>query len=708
MHKGLLVLILALLAAAGLYFMTQQDEGSATRSDTVNYRAHIPADTLMFVVSETPIPLAYYTAADPNYAQVALMLDELESADEPALVFLSELGSRFLHAMTSGQDAMKSDWGFADEVTSAAYFVGVLPVMELSLAQPALFVAQVQQAADKAGLPLTTTASGEDKLHRVVLSDDDDLELTLLVRESQAGVRVAVETPVRDDLAALVSGDTLPAKSLASEGTVERITKMLDMRGDGVGALNLVALANTFTQADSLAGQMLGEVAPDFDLSGVQSPACADEIGRFVAGVPEWAFATDLKLNGTVSLVSEFASRLVIANAETSAQLAKLNGVVAPLSSVDVPRPLYSFALGLDVSQLTPVLMNLHSRIMAQDYKCEYMQEMKASLQESNPAMLGVATAMVSGIKGFSMTVNDLSITDMGEPESVSALVSVSAVSARQLLAMVQGFVPELASLSIPEDGTPVSFQSAMLPPSAPALKIAIKGDQHALIMTDDDVALKQAAAFDGLSLEPNGFMSMSLDLARISEVTDSVGALNPANGGLDATGCANMAMLQSSYENMQIKMDIDGNFNDKGFDMGGEVSQNIPKVEDFAIQPGKYQAYFIDDGCQPLTDSIEQFNADGTGRMLGLDYEFECELHTFESEYRWRQEGLIFYIDPVRSRSQDAALCDANAPWSEWEDDSESGSEACVITSVTEEGFDCVFDSLDEPFIYEFRAISP
>lgn len=700
MGKVLAAVGLALVIAAGGYFYTQQATDHDSESPVASrLRSHIPADSMAFVLNEKAFPIDFLVNMDPSLELFAQMADDAQlDGENPATRFWAHLGSDFLRAIQSGSAHLQKEWGFGEEVYSAFYFVGLSPVLEVSMAEPAKLREQVNAAAEASGLTMDSQADGEATLHRVTFLEQDGRAFTLLLRETEGWIRLALELPTGDANAALVSGSKLPAQSLATSGLLDRLHDQMSLRGDIAAAVNFVALVNTITDPQSVAGSMLSELMPDADLSQWQTPACHKESAALVSGVPEWLIASDIEYDNKAqprTVTSESESILSIKNEGLALSLVKLNGVLPRYSEVGGYDPLYSIGLGLNVAQLAPVLMELHQAAMQPSFQCQYLQEAQTAMRDMNPTMLSMATAMVSGIKGASMTVNELAVDEELESlASASALVSVSAVSVRQLLTLVQGFVPELAQLKIPQDGSPVPLRLAMLPPQVPPLQIAIKEDQHLVVMTEDDLAQRLASTFTGLGIEGNGLFHLSADAGKLAHVFDN--AVQQGVPGIDAMSaeaCAEMASMVATYENTQVKMSTTMEFRPAGLWLTGSASQILPNPETFKLEPGTYDAYYVGDSCELERDGSETFRADGEGQMTRLSAAPDCDAANYEATFQWQQRGLGLHYSYQKERERE----NCGADWSQWSEISEGQSKRCIITEMDSSGFQCVFMGGDD-----------
>ena len=704
--KVLGAIAMAVAVAVGVYFYEQQGEplGGASGAGGLAQQlpSHIPADAIFYGLNFEPYPLDFVATGDPSWWQLAETLKQFDDTQEPKLEFLRDLAQRYIDSMQQGPEALKRDWGYDDTVVSAFYTVGLSPVLEMNTADSSKVYAQVKAAADKAGVTLSTETEGADTLHRVAL-DLDNLPLTLLLRESPGWVRIALELPADEATAAIIRGSALPLNSLAADDNLAQLQSLFSGNRDSLMRVNFQSLIASLTNPESSAGAMLKQALGEQGeaLKDLQSEACRQEFGALTASVPHWSAAIDFDFdeqNGQRRVQSNFDSVLSILKADLARSVMNLNGVVPSFFDDDTFDPLYSLALGLDVAQLTPVLMDLHQRLTRTPYACKSLQQMQAQLKESNPAMLGIAMAMVSGIKGVSVSVNDLELGDTPtDVKRASALISISAVSARQLLAMGQAFLPDLAQLQIPQDGSAVPLSLSMLPAGAPALKIAIKNDQHAVIMTDDAKALALAESFNTLSLDKRGFVATAFNFGDVIPLIGNTAKL----ASLSAAQCAEIELGLASYDATQAAMRFNSSFSDRGFSVSGAWRQVMPEPQKYLIKPGIYDAYYVGSGCELALDGSEEFKEDGRGTVRSMFAESECDDIAYESDYRWQQRGAGLYINTERERER----ADCVGAWGDWQAPEEgSEEESCLITRVTDDSFRCTYLSDEDSYSFVYK----
>lgn len=710
LSKMLVAAGVAVVVALGAYFYTQQD-GNADNAGgdaAALLRSHIPADSIAFAFSQKAMPIDVLVNKDPSIEQVAQALDKIKKeGTSPAAQFWANLGTSYIRALQQGPAALKSEWGFGDEVHSALYFVGLSPILELSVVDPAKMRDQLRTAATAAGLEMATTSDNGASEHRVDFYEQDGQALTLLLRETESWVRIALVLPSSEANAPVIAGAALPQKSLADTDLLDRMNQQFEVSGDMVAATNFVALAAALTDPASMAGDTISKLLPELDLSQWQDASCQQELTAIAAAVPEWLLVTDFSVgkSGEQRTLTSHSETLLRINSEwLNTSLTKLNGVLPDFSKAENFEPLYSVGLGLDVAQLAPVLMELHQAVAQQTYKCGYLQTVQAQLRDANPAMLGMATAMVSGIRGASVTLNEVALGDsMMEVESASALISLSATSVRQILALVQGFIPDLAQLQIPEDGSPVPLQSIMLPEQLPPLQVAIKDDHHLLVMTEDDLAQRLAASFSGLGIDGKGFLSVAMDLGKLQSVLG--GALEEGLPGMQAMSpedCADMALMRESYESLQVSLGGDMRFSAKGLHGSGHATQVLAQAEVFELQPGTYDAFYVGQGCEAELDGRETFEPGGQGTMATVLSEPGCEGVNYEANFNWEQRGLALHYRFKQEREREE--CGAALP--EWSEVAEAGTnKSCIIVDASEDSFQCVFTgNEDGAYSYIFK----
>jgi hypothetical protein len=194
--------------------------------------------------------------------------------------------------------------------------------------------------------------------------------------------------------------------------------------------------------------------------------------------------------------------------------LLKLQGHIPAALRQSAPAAIAAAALGLDVDALAPVVQTLWQQAISADYQCEILVAWQQQLRQSNPALLSLGTAMLSGIRGIGAALYaPASGSEAADSDSLRLMLTLSATDPAALVARLQALSPDLAAITLPADGSAVElpplFGSAM-----PPLQAAIRGQHLAVYTEAAPISVLQALATERLS--GNGLWWMRLDYSRL------------------------------------------------------------------------------------------------------------------------------------------------------------------------------------------------
>jgi hypothetical protein len=352
-------------------------------------------------------------------------------------------------------------FGISTTPRFAIYGVGVLPVIRLELADAKALKALIGRVETKSGQKAPTAKLGEQEYWKI---SDDGMTGAIAIIGNELVMTFGPDA-AQAKLLPAAFGQTKPAKSLASAGTLNAVNKKYGFMGYGTGVvdLNLIA-AIVMGDATGLNKEMwtaIGAPTPPLDAT------CKTEIKGMVAKAPRMVFGYT-KLDAK-ELTAKYVFEL------DGALAGDLSGLAAPVPGLggSAPGALMSFGLGLDVAKTVAFAKKTVTAMKAAPYKCAMLGDLNQGVNQAQMAMGQPIPPFVNDIQGMYVEVRDGKFTG-GNPTGVKGHLVIAAKNADGLLKMAQGMVPPLASLKVAADGKAVALPAGLLPPVVDAPHIAM------------------------------------------------------------------------------------------------------------------------------------------------------------------------------------------------------------------------------------------
>lgn len=509
-----LIAMLALaagLAVAGFYGYQQfllKDQGDDALT-------HVPADTPFFFGSLQRYDWSTWLQAmpgmslDPAPEAMAELREALGEGGAAGGLFYG-LYSLYLE-LIQDPATMPQRLGVRDDELATMYAIGLVPVVRQPLADPGVFLTTLDEAELRGKVSHQVGQFRGETIRRYDFGEDVPFDLIVLVGDDVA--IFTLDTPIeRDSVLALALGLERPAQSLADTGLAQEVAKRHGLAPAAVGFINHKSLMAGLTGADdSHLARMLSALGEDADeaLAPLRTAGCQRDLQALASQWPMTALGYT-KIDAAAGVVN---SKFVFAadDERQMQKLRKLQGHV-PAFKQGETAPMLAVALGLDVDELAPVVQSLWQQFTTADYRCEFLLAWQQQARQQNPALLGLATAMISGVKGVGTAVYDVQLDEDAQPASLRAILTLTADDPAALLSRLQMLNPALAAVQIPADGSAVQ-----LPPIfefLPPLMAAIRGP-HIVVYAGpalDDI-LKALA---GESPRANALWWMRVDYARV------------------------------------------------------------------------------------------------------------------------------------------------------------------------------------------------
>ena len=254
MKKGILYTAIAGAVAAGAYALLSPQSPQAV--------SYVPADTIFFVGGNEPFPLKDNLQSVKQFMNVGQayqgFIDQIKSdigdaEDIPAgAEMLLTLWSDMSELMQN--DALLSTYSLPDEIDSALYAIGIIPVMRMEVNDAAVFDARIESIAKKADIEFTHETMGTASVYRFLIEEKDSKGnfLNLIIATNQGSAIITFETQVDTKKTLdLALGLSLPEVSLADSGQLDKVIANNNFLPSMVGYLSTYELLNGLTSKDA-------------------------------------------------------------------------------------------------------------------------------------------------------------------------------------------------------------------------------------------------------------------------------------------------------------------------------------------------------------------------------------------------------------------------------------------------------------------------
>jgi hypothetical protein len=438
---------------------------------------YIPADTPYAIAGLQPIPAEIadhlWVQAEASSAVWPEILDnlrsDLASRDiEPAPSMLKLLDA--LEAEFKGKTVRESvaHLGLPEIGVGAVYGIGPLPVARMPLADPAKLEAFIERLQASAGFELSRQQlEGATYWTLPASADHPPLMPLLAIMDGQLVISLHTVDNNQPLLRQLLGLDK-PQQSQTGGGELAR-------RGGELGFLPYaVGYVDSLKLLDQLSGgghpstaaiwQALEQPAPELDAT------CRAELQGIAQRFP------GVSLGMTRFDADGNAMRSIFhIDPEITTELLKLR---SPMPGGDVAEDdaIASFGMALSLQALPGVVSRLAARVTNAPFACKELQGLNELAGEAgkginNPAVFAAAPV----INGFYASIDGFALGADGETPEGEGTLLLGSDNPESLIGMAKGFVPQLAELDVPTDGTPVALPSLPgTPPGMPPLKLAL------------------------------------------------------------------------------------------------------------------------------------------------------------------------------------------------------------------------------------------
>ncbi len=496
-------------------------KGQVPNLDALNYA---PAETLFFAGQLKAVDVEPYIKSivqdKAQKEQIQSVIDELKASQGQEQAFFASLLQGHNDA-SSSVAALSAHHGFADKMRMLTYTIGLLPVIRYEVKDEGSLWKALDKAEQDSGLVSTENVVSGVKYKSYPIYADENGQFEFVASVNKGWVSLTLNTPfnTQSQLNQALALEE-QAQSLANTTTLQDMASQHGFDGSNLGFLNHKTLVTGITSKDGNAlASMLNKIFSAADInesSTLSTPECQTDLNAIANNWPRTAFGTQESANSDDVLQMKASAVIESKSTDILTALASIRGFIPAHMSPEQDKIL-GIALGLDVSQLSPMLTSLWEGFTQAPYKCEALVGMQEEMKQSNPMMIGMITGMLGSLKGISLSLMDVKFTNdgSGQPkiDVFDGLLTISAQNPASLFNSVKSFLPVGGDINLPSDGSSVSLEGIFpLPPEVfgPAPEMAVKGDH--LVIYRGEKAKKHADALTSQTLDSNGFTQFSID----------------------------------------------------------------------------------------------------------------------------------------------------------------------------------------------------
>ncbi len=539
----------------------------------------VPDDTIFFFGGLEPIPLKELLQWNASHFKMPEQFDPKEmfksvqkKAETAGQKMLLQLWTDYYQTAVA-QTVPLEHWGIDDSPLIASYAIGLSPVLRISLKDAELFKKKIEEVETKAQVKTEAETLGKFVWKRYPLAKSEPKVNLIIGTDSQSAVFMLDVGADSEDAIALAIGRRSPTKSLADSGRLESLQAAYKLNPALIGYIDHHQIVTGLTTKDGnwmakmvqkLVPQLPKETATSF--AELQTEGCRNDLNAIADNWPQTVGGyTALDLKGKPSRLDSIT---VIESKDKTLLdgLRSLRGF-APDHSADPV--IFALGLGLNVENVAPFLMQQWTEITRKQYNCSFLKEMQEGLKKQNPALVGMATGMATGVRGIALSLFDLQMEkpagtgQMPMPKAVDALLSLAAKDPLALVQNFAAFFPPLATLQIPADGSPVKLP---MPVSLPVIPMVAVNGSHLTVYLGEH-GEKAAKALAGASLESSqGIMTASIDYSKYYQLAGDMVSYQKEEQNAEVT--ALFEAMKKAKMRVQMKLD----FTERGIEMGADM----------------------------------------------------------------------------------------------------------------------------------------
>lgn len=690
--SALLMLALAGVSAPGHAF---EFFGLFAKNDLKDMLPYVPADTPLFLggTADPDLIEDLYQWTTPGLmSEAGTEVEQIFSGlpQTPGLAFAREVMLDFYADNDESLEQRYQRYGYGMDGASVFYMDGIFPVIRVALDDEAALWETLQAQAQEAGYDIRQQPLNDKTLRTFELVNEDGLTLHLGLLTARDTLTISVFTP-KDDDAALAQRFALakPAQAL-TQASWTSLGDTYDFDDQFRGYMHLVHLAQMFLKQDSTAAQQMNALLPDGVPGAGWPQVCREETINMISGAPRIVFGSQSIQMQDDKLDMALLSAWEIDNSDIRNDLSALRGFL-PSYVTDNEQVSLGFALGLDMDSLVPSLSSLWNRFIQADYECEAWQNAQVEVQQLNPAVLSLVAGFGQGVKGLSVGLFNLNVSEALEELAADVLVTVSAEKPSVIASLLTSYVPSLQGQVIPQDGTPVKLSVPMLPFQP---EIAIK-NKH-LVLYSGEQARAEADKLSQIELSRNGLTALTIDYRLMGElILNGATALTQYQEQLaQGNDCTELYVSGLAMKNLDMRLSGSDTITDRGLVSRYRLRMNPTVIQSqMGDVAGDYEIDMLNDECSWESIGQESLNSDGTGLFTQLHASGSCGV--FESSYEWTKGLAMIEQTNTSSRYRE----DCNAVWQ----DTESFDFNCTVLASDDTGFYCLNNTDGENMLYRY-----
>ncbi|MDJ0657045.1 MAG: hypothetical protein QNJ40_22995 [Xanthomonadales bacterium] len=410
--------------------------------------AYIPDDTPYFLANESEISDdlvdLIWEMAEPGlgYAEAAIAAKLAEGTDDPAeQAVLEELSGKL------NREGL-SELGLDPGGNMAIYGLGVLPVLRAEITDSSALKATISRIEEKSGKAIPKVNRGGIEYYEL-----GDAEGTIIVSVNDNQVVMGVTpTIAKDTVLDQILGIEKPARSVADSGRISDLNKEFGLLPVATLFVDPPALVDAVLSDDSEAAQMMFS-----EERAKMTPACVAEIRGMAEIMPRM-------VSGYTALDRSRMDQ--VAHAELRSDIAQsLQGLMIPMAGMGQEAGgLFNFALAFDLLKTKQFLIDRAAAVSAEPYQCAELADINTGMAELQTKLSQPLPPMVGNIQGLRINIKEAEMAAGGMPTNLRALVMVGMTNPQLIVGMASAFVPQMATLQMDTNGTPVPVPPNVIP----------------------------------------------------------------------------------------------------------------------------------------------------------------------------------------------------------------------------------------------------
>lgn len=483
---------------------SEKGKETVTKDAGTDIFSYVPSDSPYVMGNTKSVPKPYLVKMIDLWQEILpqqaeLMKNQQPSADtkaEKTAIHFAQALLEELSAIKTPED-IESQWGLPTKGTSVFYGLGLMPVVRIEHLDRAKVEQLLDRLEEKSGEKMSTAELDGQSYRLIDLKDDIHLKAILAVTENHlvAGVMPGDQTGT-DTFLPLILGTSKP-ESAMSQSDFKAKLSVYQYPGYGDGYIDIQKIAAILRgEGEGLQTASLKAFAPESN-EPLQI-GCNTEFNRtFFANIPRLVFGiqTLSEQEAAMEMILELSDTLV----ETFKKL--------PQSVPDIKGatdPMFAVGFGANIPELRMSIQRLIQFIIDNNQDCPKLNT--AKLKEVLPKLNMALNPMISGLQSLVISLDNLETDDNGKPnmDTAAACVALEMNDPMGLVAMGASFVPSLANLNIPPDGTPVAVPLEGIPLPIPTIFSAIKEKRLVLAMGKEaQIRAKGAIAGGAINAKP-------------------------------------------------------------------------------------------------------------------------------------------------------------------------------------------------------------